>query len=41
MDILILALILGALALFGLLAMTVGADSRESVRDDWSGGAPI
>jgi hypothetical protein len=41
MELLALAIILLALAVLGVLAITVGADSRESLGDDWSGGAAI
>jgi len=42
MDLLgLMAILVVGLVVFGLLAVTVGADSRESARDDWSGASRI
>jgi hypothetical protein len=36
---LIIAMVLAAIVLFDVLAISLGADSRESIGDDW--GRPI
>jgi len=42
MDLLgLMTILIVGLVVFGLLAVTVGADSRESARDDWSGASRI
>ena len=42
MDLLgLMAILVVGLVVFGLLAVTVGADSRDSARDDWSGASRI
>jgi len=42
MDFLALVLILMVgLIVFGLLALSVGSDSRDSIGDDWSGASRI
>jgi hypothetical protein len=41
MDLLLVAIFLVSLAVLGVLAITLGTDSRDSFRDDWSGGAQI
>jgi hypothetical protein len=42
MDLLALVMILTfGLIIFGILAATVGSDSRDSIGDDWSGASRI
>ena len=42
MDLLALVLILTVgLIVFGILSLTVGSDSRDSIGDDWSGASRI
>jgi hypothetical protein len=41
MDLLIALTLLVGLAVLGILALTVGVDSRDSIRDDWSGHSLI
>lgn len=42
MDLFALVLILTVgLIVFGILALTVGSDSRDSIGDDWSGASRI
>lgn len=42
MDLLALVLILTVgLIVFGILALTVGSDSRDSIGDDWSGASGV
>ncbi|HEX5014460.1 MAG TPA: hypothetical protein VFV72_09915 [Candidatus Limnocylindrales bacterium] len=37
----LLTIVVVGLVVFGILAVTVGADSRDTLRDDWSGGSRI
>ena len=42
MDLLALVMILiVGLIIFGMLAVAVGSDSRDSIGDDWSGASRI
>jgi hypothetical protein len=41
MDLLIALTFVIALAVLGILALTLGADSRDSIRDEWIGRSSI
>ena len=42
MDLLaLLMILLVGLIVFGILAVTVGSDSRDGIGDDWSGASRI
>ena len=37
----LLTILVAGLVVFGILAITVGADSRDTLSDDWSGASRV